>query len=101
MFDDVYVRGGTEGRVTEVRQFGAVKHPLARKLVEDPEHKKLLTPEEMQMIMNFFDVQAPYFSTWRQKAGKDLIQVNVKPYEPFGQSREHTILHGLDVTPQL
>jgi hypothetical protein len=51
--------------------------------------------------MNFFDVQAPYFSTFRQKERRDLIQVRLEPYPPFGESREHTIHYGQDVTPKL
>ncbi len=101
MFKDIYVRGGTGGKVTEVNQFGAVKHPLAQKLVKHEKHRKILTKEELQLIMNFFDVQAPYFSTFRQKKRKDLIQVDVIPYKPFEKSREHDIKYGKDVTPKL
>ncbi len=101
-FDGVLVRDDTTGgAVTEPYQFGAVTHPFATKLVEDPEHRKLLTPREMQTIMNWFDVQIPYFSTSRQKTGKNLIQVKIEPYAPFEKNRQHTIHHGVDVTPQL
>jgi hypothetical protein len=101
MFKDIYVRGKTRGLVTEINQFGAVKHPLARKLVEDEDHRKRLTEQELQLMMNFFDVQAPYFSTFRQKERRELIQVRLEPYSPFGESREHTIHYGQDVTPDL
>jgi hypothetical protein len=100
MMDSVIVRDdGTGGRVTEVRQFGAVKHPLAQKLVKDAEHAKLLTADEKQLMMTFFDVQVPYFSTYRQTKGKELIPVRVEPFAPFGKSREYTIHHGIPAWP--
>ncbi len=101
MFEDIYVRGKTEGVVTEPRQFGAVKHPLMTKLLTDEKHSKLLTEEQKQMMSNFFDIQAPYFSTFRQKVRRDMIQVILEPYAPFGESRNHKIHHGEDVTPKL
>ncbi|MFW5864050.1 MAG: hypothetical protein ACOCVT_01230 [bacterium] len=102
MFEGIIVRSDESGgRVTEVNQYGAVKHPLAKKLVENEKHNKMLSETEMQTIMNFFDAQAPYFSVYRQKVRKDLIQVKVDPYPPFEKSREPKIHHGEDVTPKL
>jgi hypothetical protein len=100
MYEDIYVRGKTGGRVTEINQFGAVKHPFATKLVEDGKHRERLTEQELQLLMNYFDVQAPYFSTFRRQERRDLIQVRLEPYPPFGKSREHTIHYGQDVTPK-
>jgi hypothetical protein len=101
MFDYIIIRSDeTGGRVTKPLQFGAIRHPFAIKLVEDPEHRKRLTDQEVQLLMNYFDVQAPYFDTYRQKQRKDLIQVRVEPYPPFGTSRQHAIHQGKDVTPK-
>ncbi len=104
-FDGVLVRQSSKnpgGAVTQPREYGAVTHPFAKKLVEDPEHRKRLTDTELQTLMNWFDVQIPYFATARERAGGNgLIQVKIDPYPPFGESRSHTIHHGQDVTPQL
>jgi hypothetical protein len=98
MFGGVIERKGRIiGKVNEVKQLGAIRHPFALHLVNNSEHVKRLTPDELQLIMTFFDLQVPYFATYRQMKGKDLIQVRVDPYPPFGKSRVHTIHHGVDV----
>lgn len=102
MKDDILVReDGDMGRVTPPKRFGSVRHPFATHLVEDPEHRKRLSNEELQLLMNFLDVQAPYFETFRQRSGKNLIQIRLKPYAPFSKNRQHHIEHGIDVTPTL
>jgi hypothetical protein len=88
----VIVRGGTEGRVTEVKQFGAWQHPLALKLIKDAAHKKMLTPEELETIMTWFDLQVPYFDTYMQKVKGKLTRVKVKPYPAWSKDRDHEIL---------
>jgi len=95
MYDDILVRDNdTKGAVTEPKQFGAIRHPMGKVLAEDAEHRKLLTDAEMELLMTFFDVQAPYFDTFRQKArhNQPLKQVRLIPYAPFGKDRQHTIL---------
>jgi hypothetical protein len=90
MFQDVIVRGGTNGRVTEPKQFGAHKCPLTLKFVTDAKHRKLLTEKEMQLLSCWVDVQVPYFDTYMQSKGRrGLVRVKVTPHPPFGDSREH------------
>lgn len=105
MYDDILVRDdGTMGAVTEPKQFGAIRHPMGKVLAEDPEHRKLLTDEETDLLMTFFDVQAPYFDTFRQNAGpkQPLKQVRLIPYAPFEKDRQHKILDDDDeATAQL
>ena len=95
MYEGVLVRSDdTMGAVTEPKQFGAIQHPMGKILSEDPNHRKLLTEREMELLMTFFDVQAPYFDTFRQQAGRKepLKQVRLVPYAPFEKDRQHTIL---------
>jgi hypothetical protein len=94
MFGDVIVRKSPDD-LTSVpnppKRFGAIRHPLAQKLVKDQVHNKLLSKEEKELVMTWFDVQAPYFDTYFQKVGQKWQRVKVEPYPPFGESREHII----------
>ncbi len=80
----------TAGEVTQPMQFGSPQAPLAKKLLGDPKHYKLLTREEMQLIMAWLDVRAPYFDSYYQR--KITNEVIVRPPDPFGKSREHEIV---------
>jgi hypothetical protein len=80
----------TAGEVTQPKQFGSPQAPLAKKLLADPKHYKLLTREELQLIMAWLDVRAPYFDSYYQR--KVSNEVIVRPPDPFGQSREHVIV---------
>ncbi len=83
--------GETMGEVTDPRQFGSPQAPLATKLVTDEKHRKLLNDQEMQLIMTWLDIRAPYNDTYYQGNGKKYREVTVIPYEPFGDSRENKI----------
>ncbi len=58
-------------------------------------HQKLLTDEQLRLLVTWFDIQAPYFDTYMQQVrrGRDraLERVRLDPWEPFGPLREHTI----------
>jgi hypothetical protein len=98
MFDHVIVRKSIKGQGSLVnipREYGAIRHPLATKLVEDKKHARLLSRDQTETLMTWFDVQSPYFDTYMFQASIDgksrLMRVKVEPYAPFGDSREHTI----------
>ncbi len=84
--------GETLGEVTRPYQFGSPQAPLGRKLASDPEHRKILSNEEMQLLMAWLDVRAPYKNTYHQKQGRKYVTIEVKPCEPFAQSREHELI---------
>ncbi len=90
MTDFVTVRksvgGDEQGIVNIPKRYGAIRHPLSRHLIQDEEHGKLLTDDEMQTLMCWFDIQCPYFSVYEPWDGDGVV---VKPYEPFGESREY------------
>lgn len=98
MYDHIIVRRSIRGQDSIVnipKMYGAVRHPLAKKLLGEGKHGKLLTDEEKQLIMTWFDIQSPYFDTYMQnkpgRKNKGLVRVKVDPFPPFGDSREHTI----------
>ncbi len=74
----------TKGEVTKPYQFGSPQAPVATKLVKDPEHRKLLTDDEMRLIMAWLDVRAPYTDSYYR--GKQTLKIT--PPDPFGDSRE-------------
>jgi hypothetical protein len=100
MFEGVLVRGGTDGLVTEVKQFGAHQCPLTLKLHKDPKHRKLLTDEEMRALACWVDVQVPYFDTYMQKRRGKLTRVKVVPPDPWSHDRQHKILDPEPATAQ-
>jgi len=77
----------TAGEVTQPMQFGSPQAPLANKLVGDAKHRKMLTDAEMQLIMAWLDVRAPYYDSYYRR--KNLVTVT--PPDPFSDSREHKI----------
>jgi hypothetical protein len=79
-----------QGIVNIPKRYGAIRHPLSWKLIRDEQHSKLLTDEEMQLLMCWFDLQSPYFSTYEPWKDGGIV---VKPFEPFGDSRQY-ILEG-------
>ncbi len=81
----------TNGEVTQPYQFGSPQAPLAQKLVKDPEHHKLLTQDQIQTIMAWLDVRAPYFSHYFT-LGRDSQRVEVQAFEPFGEKRTHELV---------
>ncbi len=98
MFDYVIVRRSVRGEdalVTPPKKYGAIRHPFARTLVDDPKHRKRLTDEQLELIMTWFDMQAPYFDTYMQQVRRGrkrgLARVRVEPFPPFGKSRQHVI----------
>ncbi len=98
MWDYIIIRQSVNGQLSIPnipKEYGAIRHPLATKLVEDEDHAKLLSEQEKELIMTWFDVQSPYFDTYMQQAGngrgKKLVRVKVDPYPPFGESRDHVI----------
>jgi hypothetical protein len=80
--------GETAGEITVPRQFGSPQAPLAKKLVGDPGHRGRLTAQEMELIMTWLDVRAPYYAHYYQ--GRNTVAV--LPFDPFGDSREHAVL---------
>ncbi len=80
--------GETLGEVTKPKQFGSPQAPVATKLVSDPKHRKLLTDDEMRLIMAWLDVRAPYHDAYYK--GRNNL-VTVEPFPPFGKKREHTV----------
>jgi mono/diheme cytochrome c family protein len=98
MYDYVIVRRSVRGEdslVTPTKKYGAIAHPLVTTLLEKKSHQKLLTDEQLRLLVTWFDIQAPYFDTYMQQVrrGRDrsLERVRVDPWEPFGPVREHTI----------
>jgi hypothetical protein len=75
----------TDGEITRPKQFGSPQAPLGKKLVEDPGHRKLLNDDEMELMMTWLDIRAPYWDQYYQR-NKTVV---VKPYDPWGDSREH------------
>jgi hypothetical protein len=105
MFDHVIVRKSIRGQPSlpnPVKVYGAIRHPLARKLTGEGKHGKMLTDDEKRLIVTWFDIQSPYFDTYMQAVGRskhNLVRVKVDPFPPFGDSREHTVHRpGDDVT---
>ena len=88
MADFVQVResaGKEEQGIPNIpKRYGAIAHPFVSKLVEPgDDHAKLLTEEEKQLLMTWFDIQTPYFSVyeaWNEK--KEPEPVVFTP--PFG-----------------
>lgn len=70
------------------KRFGAIVHPFARKLSGDGKHARMLTAEERQLIMTWFDVQCPYFSEYNVVKQRPVV---LKPCDPWGDSRDYTI----------
>jgi hypothetical protein len=83
MTTGVIVRSGTKGEVTKPLQFGAVNCPLVRYTITTPDHRALLTDDEVQLLATWADVQVPYFSSY-VRAGK---RVEVEIPAPFGADR--------------
>jgi hypothetical protein len=79
----------TNGEVTRPMQFGSPHAPLAKKLVGDPAHRKLLTDGEMRLFMAWLDVRAPYYSHYVRRRKQ---AVRVKAFEPFGEVRTHKVV---------
>jgi hypothetical protein len=69
------------------KRYGAIAHPFAAKLVGEGKHGKLLSDEEKQLIMTWFDVQCPYHAVYRPWKGEGL---KVEPYDPWSKTREYT-----------
>jgi hypothetical protein len=78
----------TRGEITRPKQFGSPVAPLGKKLAEDPKHRKLLTDDEMELIMTWLDIRAPYWDSYYQRKH----HVTINPYDPWGDSREHEII---------
>ncbi len=73
-----------------VKKYGAIAHPLVKKVTGEGKHGKLLTDEEKQYLMTWFDIQSPYFDyfyAWEKPAKHKRL----KPYPPFGDSREYVV----------
>jgi hypothetical protein len=70
------------------KRFGAIVHPFARKLSGDGKHAQILTEEERQLIMTWFDVQCPYYSEYTLKKRDPVV---LKPCDPWGDSRDYII----------
>ncbi len=73
-----------------VKTYGAVAHPLVNKVTGEGKHGKMLSDEEKQYLMTWFDIQAPYFDyfyAWEKPAKHKRL----KPYPPFGDSREYVV----------
>jgi hypothetical protein len=87
----VFILHETNGEITQPLQFGAPLSPLGKKLAEDPKHRKLLTDDEMRLLMAWLDVRAPYFSHYTSR-GRGKPRVMLEPFEPFGKDREHKIV---------
>jgi hypothetical protein len=86
MHDKVsFILGQTDGEITQPKQFGSPQAPLGKTLVEDPDHRKLLTNDEMELLMTWLDVRAPYYSQYR--AGRKWVAI--EPFDPFGENRDH------------
>jgi hypothetical protein len=81
----------TKGEVTQPKQFGSPKAPLAIKLAGDPKHRELVTEAEMQLLMTWLDVRTPYIDTYVARHGSTNI-VRLKPFAPFGEVREHILV---------
>ncbi len=79
----------THGEVTKPKQFGSPQAPVATKLVTDLKHRKLLTNDEMQLIMAWLDVRAPYRNSYSKDKWSNVVEI--KPFDPFGEKREHTL----------
>ncbi len=81
----------TNGEVTRPMQFGSPHAPLAKKLVGDPAHRKLLTDGEMRLFMAWLDVRAPYYSHYfRRRRGSPPVRVEA--FDPFGEVRTHKVV---------
>lgn len=98
MFEDVIVRKSPHELTsvpTPPKRFGAIRHPFVTKLIEDEKHAKLLTDEEKQLLVAWFDLQCPYFDTYMQQMRvnrkNELVRIKVDPFPPFGDTREHTV----------
>jgi cytochrome c553 len=93
MVDFVNVRSSAD-RQDEVgipnipKRYGAIAHPLATKLTGEGKHAKLLSDEEKQLIMTWFDIQSPYYSVSYAWLGEGKTKT-VLPYPPFEKSREY------------
>jgi hypothetical protein len=89
MHDKVsFILRQTDGEITQPKQFGAPLAPLGKKLVEDAKHRKLLTDDEMELLMTWLDVRAPYYSQYRARNK----WVAIEPFAPFSDKREHTFV---------
>jgi hypothetical protein len=86
----VFILKETNGEVTRPKQFGAPQSPLATKLVDDPEHRKRLSDDQMRLFMAWLDVRAPYFDHYIRRRGNK--RVVLQPFPPFGEVREHRII---------
>ncbi|MFP4580521.1 MAG: hypothetical protein ACLFQ6_07320 [Candidatus Sumerlaeia bacterium] len=71
-----------------VKKYGAVAHPLVKKVTGGGDHGKLLTDEEKQYLMTWFDIQSPYNDTFYHWLPENK-QKRLKPYDPFGDSRDY------------
>jgi hypothetical protein len=87
----VVPRGPTMGEVTQVKQFGAWQCPLIVKVATDPEHRKLLTDDEMRTLACWADVAAPYFDSYMRQAGPKLERVRVIPPPAFQPALPRTV----------
>jgi hypothetical protein len=90
MVDFVNVRKSADsdeqGIVTIPKRYGAIAHPLPAKLTGEGKHAKMLTAEEKELIMTWFDIQCPYFAVYRPWKGNGR---KVEPYDPWGKTREY------------
>jgi hypothetical protein len=84
----VFILHETHGHVTQPLQFGAPLSPLGKKLAEDPKHRKLVTDDEMRLLMAWLDVRAPYYDHYTRGRKKVMLE----PFDPFGEDREHKIV---------
>lgn len=93
MVDFVNVRSSADRQGEDAipnipNRYGAIAHPLAAKLVGEGKHGTLLTDEEKQLLMTWFDIQAPYYAVCYAWMGDGKTKT-VLPYPPFEKSREY------------
>jgi hypothetical protein len=93
MVDFVNVRSSADRQGEDAipnipNRYGAIAHPLAAKLVGEGKHGTLLTDEEKQLLMTWFDIQAPYYAVCYAWKGEGKTKT-VLPYPPFEKSREY------------
>jgi len=97
MFDHILIRDDSSaGGVSAPKAYGSHRMPLMRKLVDDPTHRKLLNPVELQTLATWVDIQVPYYDSFVAAHGSGSPQrfqrVQVEPCPPFGATREHRLL---------